>query len=116
MLSVIPAVDELAMYFAAQRIDHRYLKVLIVAETAVAEMLGERSAMRNRFGIGHEFNAYAISQRNAIFHVEEKHRHMVCPKSMCGDLFDGLAETPGLGTNNIHRTFQHDRSTRGRGS
>jgi len=89
---------------------------LIVAETVVAEVLRERSAMRNRFGIGHEFNANAIPHRNAIFHIKEKHRHATCPKSMCGDYLKGLAETPRLGTNDSYRTFQHNGSTRGRRS
>jgi hypothetical protein len=50
---------------------------LIVAETAVAEVLRECSAMRNRFGVGHELHADTVSQRNAVFHIEEKHLHQI---------------------------------------
>jgi hypothetical protein len=108
-------VNELAMYFPTRRVDHGYFQVLIVAETTVAEVLRERSAMRNRFGIGHEFNADTIPHRNAIFHIKEKHRHTDCLiSSMRADHLERLAETPCLGTDNGYRTFQHYRSARGR--
>jgi hypothetical protein len=74
-------VNELAMNFPSERIEHGYLEVLVVAETLVAEVLGEHPAVLDRLNIGVEFNSNPVSQRNAIFHIEEKclHRHhLVC--------------------------------------
>ena len=65
-------VNELAMNFPSQRIDHGYLKVLVVAETFVAEVLGEHPAVFDRFNVGVELNSNPVPQRNAIFHIEEK--------------------------------------------
>ena len=69
------------MNFPSQRIDHGYLKVLVVAETLGAEVLGEHSAVLDRFNVSIELNSNPVPQRNAIFHIEEKclHRHhLVC--------------------------------------
>lgn len=44
------------MNFPSQRIDHGYFKVLVVAETLVAEVLGEHSAVLDRFNVGVELN------------------------------------------------------------
>jgi hypothetical protein len=70
-------VNELAMNFPSQRIDHGYFKVLVVAKTLVAEVLGEYSAVLDRFNVGVELDSNPVSQRNAVFHIEEKclHRH-----------------------------------------
>jgi hypothetical protein len=36
------------------------------------KVLGDHSAVRDRFNAGVELNADPVSQRNAIFHIEEK--------------------------------------------
>ena len=40
-------------------------------ETLVAEVPGEPSAVLDRFNVGVELNSNPVSQRNAIFHIEE---------------------------------------------
>jgi hypothetical protein len=70
-------VNELAMNLAAQRVDHGYLKVLIVAEALVAEVLGNFSAMPNRFRICLELDPDCISMRDTVFHIEEKLLHAI---------------------------------------
>jgi hypothetical protein len=111
-------VNELAMNFPSERIDHGYLEVLVVAEALVAEVLGEHPAVLDRFNVGVELNPNPVSQRNAIFHIEEKclHRHhFVC----CGRPARGkspargghmkwFAEAPRLVLNDRYRAFQGD--------
>ena len=69
------AMNELAINLSPKRVDYRYLKVLIVGEAIVAKVLSKFFAMHDRFGAGHEFNAYAVSQGNAVLHVKEKFLH-----------------------------------------
>jgi hypothetical protein len=73
-------VDELAMNFPSLRIDHGYLEVLVVTQALVTEMLGKRSAVLDCFNVGVEFDSKPVSQRNAIFHIEEEclHRRHLC--------------------------------------
>jgi hypothetical protein len=75
--AVLLAVNELAINLSPKRIYHRYLKVLVVAETLVAEVLGNFSAMPNRFCICLELDPNRISMRDAILHVEEKLLHAI---------------------------------------
>jgi hypothetical protein len=73
-------VDELAMNFPPLRVDHGYLKVLVVTQALVAEMLGKYSAVLDCFNVGIELDSNPVSQRNAILHIEEKclhRRHLV---------------------------------------
>src|SRR5580704_90180 len=74
LTTAIP-VDELSMNFASQRIDHRYLKVLIVAEALVTEVPDNFSAVLNGFGLCIELGPDYIPVRDAIFHIEEKLLH-----------------------------------------
>jgi hypothetical protein len=60
-----------------KRIDHRYLKVLVVAKALVAEVLDNFFAMPNRFGICLELDPNYIPMRDAILHVEEKLLHAI---------------------------------------
>jgi hypothetical protein len=53
---------------------------LIVGEAIVAKVLSKFFAMHDRFGAGHEFNAYAVSQGNAVLHVKEKFLHSHQPR------------------------------------
>jgi hypothetical protein len=55
-------MDELAMDLATKRVHHRYLKVLVIAKAAVADMLGKFLAVLNRFGIAFEFDADPVPQ------------------------------------------------------
>jgi hypothetical protein len=75
--AVLLPVNELAVNLSPKRIDHRYLKVLVVAEALVAEVLDNFFAMPNRFGICLELDPNDISMRDAIFHVEEKLLHAI---------------------------------------
>jgi hypothetical protein len=73
-------VNKLSMNLASQLVNHRYLEVLIVTETLVAEVPDNFSAVRNCLRLCFEFNSNAISMRDAIFQVEEKflHRDYLC--------------------------------------
>jgi hypothetical protein len=83
------------MYFPTRRANHGYLKLFVVAQAFVTEVLCKLFAVFNRFHIAIKFNADAIPHRNAVFHIKEKHRHTNCLISlMRGDYFKGLAETP----------------------
>ena len=59
------------MNFPPQRVDHGYLKVLVVTQALVAEMQGKHSAVLDCFNVGVELDSNAVSQRNAIFHIEK---------------------------------------------
>jgi hypothetical protein len=102
------AVNELAMNLASQRVDHGYLKVLIVAEALVAEVPGNFSAMSNRFCICLELDPNCIPMRDTIFHIEEKLLHAVTSgdtKPVCQDSFRTLANsTWDIGAPNTDRT------------
>jgi hypothetical protein len=93
-------VNELAMYFPARRANHGYLKLFVVAQAFVTEVLCKLFAVLNRLQIGIKLNADAIPHRDPVFHIEEKLRHANCLiPSMRGDYLKVLAETPRLGTN-----------------
>jgi len=68
-------VDKLPVNLAPDTVNDRYREVLVVPQTAVTNMPRKLPAMLNRFGIGHELKAHAITWTNAIFHVEEKFLH-----------------------------------------
>ena len=74
---VLVPVNELAINLSPKRIYHRYLKVLVVAEALVAEVLGNFFAMPNRLCICLELDPDCISMRDAILHVEEKLLHAI---------------------------------------
>jgi hypothetical protein len=74
---ILLPVNELAINLSPKRIYHRYLKVLVVAEALVAEVLGNFFAMPNRFCICLELDPNYISMRDAILHVEEKLLHAI---------------------------------------
>jgi hypothetical protein len=83
-------VNELSMNLTSQGVDDGYLKVLIVAEALVAEVLGNFSAMPNRFCLCLEFDPNCISMRDAIFHIEEKLLHAITSEDtnpVCQDSF-----------------------------
>jgi hypothetical protein len=68
-------MNEFAVDLASERVDDRYLKILIVSKAFIEKMSGEYSAMRNRVGIGSELQSNLIPHRDAVFHVKEKFLH-----------------------------------------
>jgi hypothetical protein len=68
-------VNELAMDFPSSRVDHGYLKVMIVAQAVVPEMLRKLLAMRDSLKIAVEVDPDPISKRDAIFHIEKELLH-----------------------------------------
>jgi hypothetical protein len=68
-------VNELAMDFPSDRVDHRYFKVLIVAQAVVAEMLRQLFAVCDSLKIALEVDPDPISERDAIFHIEKELLH-----------------------------------------
>jgi hypothetical protein len=70
-------MDELAMYFAPRRVYDGYLKVLIIAQAPVTKMLCQNSAMRHCIGIRLELDPDSISERNTVYHIEEKPLHRI---------------------------------------
>jgi hypothetical protein len=68
-------VNELAMDFASNRVDDGYLKVLIVAQAVVAEMLRKVFAARDSFKIAVEVDPDPISKRDAIYHIKKELLH-----------------------------------------
>ena len=72
-------MNELAVNLPSKRVDHAYLKVLIVGEATVAPVLGKLFAVDDRLSVGAELNADAISHRNAVFHIKEKSLHGIIP-------------------------------------
>jgi hypothetical protein len=72
-------MNELAMNLATGRVDYGYLKVLIVVEAFVEKTPGYDAAMCDRVGIRLEFDSDSVSERNAVYHVEEKFLHRSQP-------------------------------------
>jgi hypothetical protein len=68
-------MNELAMDFPSERVDDGYLKVPIVAQAVVTEMLRKLFAVRDSLKIAVEVDPDPISKRNAIFHIEKELLH-----------------------------------------
>jgi hypothetical protein len=56
-------------------VDYQYLKVLVVPQAVVAEVLRDLFAVIDRLSIGVELNSDAVSHRNAVFHIEKEFSH-----------------------------------------
>ena len=56
-------------------VDDRYLEVLIIPQTVVAEVLRNPPAVADRLGIRVELDADTVPHRNAVSHVEKKLLH-----------------------------------------
>jgi hypothetical protein len=77
-------VNKLAVNLPPKRVDHGYLKVLIVAEALVSEALGNFFAMPDRFCICLEFDSNCVSMRDAIFHIDTASVVTgICTKQRC---------------------------------
>jgi hypothetical protein len=72
------AVNKLAMNLSPVFVDNQYLKVLVVPQAVVAEVLGDLFAITDRFSIGVELNPDAVSHRDAVFHIEKEFSHGRC--------------------------------------
>jgi hypothetical protein len=99
-------MNELAMDFPPGRVDNGYLKVLIVPQAVVAEMLCKLSAVRDGFKIAFEVDPDPIPKRDAIFHIEKEllhcrtsNRFSYGRSSKRRDYRKRLAESPRLGAN-----------------
>jgi hypothetical protein len=68
-------VNKLAINLSADFVDDQYLKVLIVPQAVVAEILRDLFAMLDCLSIRVELDADAISIRNAVFDIEKKLLH-----------------------------------------
>jgi hypothetical protein len=64
-------VNELAMDFPSSRVDDGYLKVLIVAQAVVTEMLRKLFAVCDSLKIAVEVHPDPVSERDAIFHIKK---------------------------------------------
>jgi hypothetical protein len=72
-------MNELAMNLATGRVDYGYLEVLIVAKAFIEKTPGYGAAMGDRFGIRVEFDSGSVSERNTVYHIEEKFLHRSQP-------------------------------------
>jgi hypothetical protein len=68
-------VNELAIDFPSSRVDHGYLKVMMLAQAVVAEMPRKLFAVRDSLKIAVEVDPDPISKRDAIFHIEKELLH-----------------------------------------
>lgn len=60
-------MNVLAMTLTSERVDYRYLKVLIIAQAAVTKVLSKPFTMEDRIGVGFEIDPDLVSERHAIF-------------------------------------------------
>jgi hypothetical protein len=63
------------MDLTSQRIDDGYLKVFIVAQAVVAEVLSKLFAVLDGLQVAFEVNPDPVSHRDAILHVEKELLH-----------------------------------------
>jgi hypothetical protein len=68
-------MHEFAMNLASERVDDRYLEILVVDKALIEKMLCEGSAMGNRVGVGFELQPDPVPHGDAVFHIEEKFLH-----------------------------------------
>jgi hypothetical protein len=106
-------MNELTMDFPSERVDNGYLKVLIVTQAFIAEMLRKLSAVRDGFKIAFEVDPDPISKRDAIFHIEKELLHCRTSNrfnhgrsSKRRGYRKRLAEIPRLGANDSDRSLQ----------
>jgi hypothetical protein len=112
LIRLIP-VNELAMDFPSGCVDNGYLKVLVVTQAVVAEMLRKLSGVRDGFKIAFEVDPDPISKRDAIFHIKKELLHCRTSNrfsygisSKRRDYRKRLAESPRLGANDRNRSLQ----------
>src|ERR1700722_3861236 len=101
------------MDFPSSRVDHGYLKVMIVAQAVVAEMLRKLFAVRDSLKIALEVDPGPISKRDTIFHIKKELLHCRSSNRFSyrrsrtrRDYRKGLAEISRLGTNDCDRSLQ----------
>ena len=67
------------MNLTSERVDDRYLKILIVGETAITKVLRQLPAVLDSLQIAFEIDTDAISERDAVFHIEKEFLHRILP-------------------------------------
>ena len=72
-------MNEFAVNFASDRVDHRYLEILVVGKAIAVKVLCDDPAMRDRLGIGFKFHSNPIPHGDAVFHIKEKFLHNLQP-------------------------------------
>jgi len=73
-------MNVLARNFAAGCVDYTYLEFVIVRKAISVKVFYDDSAMRNRVGVRLEFDSDPVSERNTIYHIEEKFLHRSQPR------------------------------------
>jgi hypothetical protein len=68
-------MNELAMDFPSERVNYGYLKVFIVAQATVPEMLRKLFAVSDSFKIAFKVGPDPVSHRDAVFHIEKEFLH-----------------------------------------
>jgi hypothetical protein len=68
-----------AVNLASERVDYRYLEILVVGKATPVKVLCEDIAMCNRVGIGVKFQSNPIPHGDAVFHIKEKFLHSSQP-------------------------------------
>jgi hypothetical protein len=71
------AMNELAMNLTSERVDDGYLKVFVVAQAIVAEMLSNLLAVLNGLQVAFQVDPDPVSHRDTIFHIEKELLHAV---------------------------------------
>jgi hypothetical protein len=105
-------MNVLAMNLTSERVDYRYLKVLIIAQAVVTKALSKLFTMEDRIGVAFEIDPNPISEWDAIFHIEKELLHSVPQiastrtSSTRADYGKRPAEVPRLGPNDRDGAFQ----------
>ena len=68
-------MNELAVNLASERVDDGYLKVLIVAQAAVAKVPCKFFAVLDGFQVAFEVDPDPVSHWDAVFHIEKEFLH-----------------------------------------
>ncbi len=64
------------MNLTSERVDDRYLKVFIVAQAVVAEVLSKLFAVLDGLQVTCEFDPDPVSHRDTVFHIEKELLHV----------------------------------------
>ena len=68
-------MNELSMNLASERVDYRYLKILIVAQAAFTKVPSKLFAVLDRLRVASKVDPDPVSQGDAIFHIEKELLH-----------------------------------------
>jgi hypothetical protein len=76
-LSALLAVNDLTINLTPERVDDSYLKVLIVTQAVVAEMLSKLLAVFDGLEVAFQVDPDPVSHRDTILHIEKELLHAV---------------------------------------